>query len=70
MKLVKRFTYKDELVTIQKDGFMQYYFEFADGIQRSKPKLTARGAERQAKQVIDDMTDTLSSEWNIRLPKI
>jgi hypothetical protein len=48
MKLVKRFTYKDELVTIQKDGFMQYYFEFADGIQRSKPKLTARGAAGKA----------------------
>ena len=65
MKLIKRFTYKDELVTIQKDGFMQYYFELADGIQRSYPKLTARGAERQAKQVIDDMTGALSSKWNI-----
>jgi hypothetical protein len=48
MKLVKRFTNRDELVTIQKDGFMQYYFEFADGIQRSKPKLTARGAAGKA----------------------
>jgi hypothetical protein len=49
----------------QKDGFIQYFFELADGIQRSYPKLTARGAERQAKQVIDDMTEALSSEWNI-----
>jgi hypothetical protein len=69
MKLIKRFTCKDELVTIQKDGFMQYFFELADGIQRSYPKLTARGAERQAKQVIDDMTGALSSEWNIPPPK-
>ena len=65
MKLIKRFTYKGELVTIQKGGFMQYYFESADGVQRSYPKLTARGAERQVKQVIDDMTDAFSSEWNI-----
>jgi hypothetical protein len=65
MKLIKRLTYKGELVTIQKGGFMQYYFELADGVQRSYPKLTARGAERQVKQVIDDMTGTLSSEWNI-----
>jgi len=64
MKLIERFTDKGELVTIQKDGFMQYYFELADGIKRSYPKLTARGAERQAKQVIDDMTGALSSEWN------
>jgi hypothetical protein len=65
MKLLKRFTYKGELVTIQKGGFMQYYFELADGVQRSYPRLTARGAERQVKQVIDDMTCPLSSEWNI-----
>ncbi len=70
MKLIKRFTYKGELVTIQKDGFMQYYFELADGIQHSYPKLTARGAERQAKQVIDDMTGALSGEWNIPPPRI
>jgi hypothetical protein len=49
---------------------MQHYFELAVGIQRSYPKLTARGAERQAKQVIDDMTGALSSELNIRPPKI
>jgi hypothetical protein len=65
MKLIKRFTYKGELVTIQKGGFMQYYFELADGVQRSYPRLTARGAERQVKQVIDDVTGTLSSQWNI-----
>ena len=59
MKLIKRFTYKNELVTIQKDGFMQYYFEVA-GLQRSHPKLTARGAERHARKVIDDMTSTFS----------
>ena len=59
MKLTKRFTYKNELVTIQKDGFMQYYFEVA-GLQRSQPKLTARGAERQARKVIDDMTSKFS----------
>jgi hypothetical protein len=59
MKLVKRFTYKGELVTIQRDGFMQYYFELADGVQRFHPKLTASGAERQAKQVIDDMIGTI-----------
>ena len=70
MKLIKRFTYKGELVTIQRDGFMQYYFELADGVQRSHPKLTASRAERQAKQVIDDMTGTLSSVWNIPPPEI
>jgi hypothetical protein len=46
-------------------GFMQYYFELADGAQCSYPKLTARGAERRAKQIIDDMTNRLSSEWSI-----
>jgi hypothetical protein len=61
MKLIKRFTYKNELVTIQKDGFMQYYFEVA-GLQCSYPKFTARGAERQARKVIDDMTSTFSSD--------
>ena len=61
MKLIKRFTYKNELVTIQKDGFMQYYFELA-GLQRSYPKLTARGAEREARKVIDDVTDAFSSD--------
>jgi hypothetical protein len=61
MKLVKRFTYKNELVTIQKDGFMQYYFEVA-GLQRSYPKFTALGAERQARKVIDDLTSTFSRD--------
>jgi hypothetical protein len=61
MKLIKRFTYKNELVTIQRDGFMQYYFEVA-GLQRSHLKLTARGAERQALKVIDDMTSIFSSD--------
>jgi hypothetical protein len=69
MKLIKRFTYKGELVTIQKGGFMQYYFELANGVQRSYPRLTAHRAEREAKRVIDDMTGTLSSEWNILPPK-
>jgi hypothetical protein len=61
MKLIKRFTYNNELVTIQKDGFMQYYFEVA-GLQRSHPKLTARGAERHALKVIDEMTSTFWSD--------
>ena len=40
---------------------MQYYFEVA-GLQRSHLKLTARGAERQALKVIDDMTSIFSSD--------